>query len=133
MNSFWSNDSLAYPAEMCETHKVCPWPNPLYTSAIAFSGCATAGILVHPHILLLEGLRLLLQLLLLLQGLLIVLISRTLATADTPLLFFYGRHLGRTISVILPVISPLVLVIGVIELPRSTGVVVVPLSLPLSL
>jgi hypothetical protein len=57
---------------------------------------ASAGtnILVHPHILLLKGLRLLLRLLLLLLRLLIVLISRTLATAGAPLLFFYGRHLG---------------------------------------
>jgi hypothetical protein len=53
-----------------------------------------AGILVHPDILFLEGLRLLLRLLLLLLRLLIVLISRTLATAGAPLLFFYGHHLG---------------------------------------
>jgi hypothetical protein len=32
--------------------------------------------------------------LLLLLRLLIILISRTLATAGAPLLFFYGRHLG---------------------------------------
>jgi hypothetical protein len=38
MNSFWSNDSPAYLAEMCGTHMAYPWPNPLYTSAIAFSG-----------------------------------------------------------------------------------------------
>jgi hypothetical protein len=87
---------------------------------------AGAGILVHPYILLLEGLRLLLRLL-------IILISRTLATAGAPLLFFYGRHLGRTVPVILPVISSLVPVIGVIELPESTGIVVVSLSLPLIL
>jgi hypothetical protein len=55
---------------------------------------AAAGILVHPDILLLEGLRLLLRLLLLLLRLLVVLISRTLATADAPLLFFYGHHMG---------------------------------------
>jgi hypothetical protein len=71
--------------------------------------------------------------LLLLLRLLIVLISRTLATAGAPLLFFYGCHLGRTVSVVLPIISPLIPVIGAIELPGSTGVVVVPLSLPLSL
>jgi hypothetical protein len=43
-----------------------------------------AGILVDPDILLLEGLRLLLLL-----RLLISLISRTLATAGAPFLFFY--------------------------------------------
>jgi hypothetical protein len=52
------------------------------------------GILVHPDVLLLEGLRLLLRLLLLLLRLLIILISRPLATAGAPLFFFYGRHLG---------------------------------------
>jgi hypothetical protein len=41
---------------------------------------AAAGILVHPHILLLEGLRLLLLLL----RLLVVLVSWTLATAGAP-------------------------------------------------
>jgi hypothetical protein len=95
--------------------------------------CAAAGILVHPYILFLEGLRLLLRLLLLLLRLLIVLISRTLATVGAPLLFFYDRHLGRTVSVVLPVISSLVPVIRAIELPGSTGIVVVPLSLPLAL
>jgi hypothetical protein len=101
---------------------------------LLFLAGAAAGILVHPHILILEGLRLLLRLLLLLLlRLLIILISRTLATAGAPLLFFYGRHLGRTVSVILPVISPLVPVIGAIELPGSTSIVVVSLSLPLSL
>jgi hypothetical protein len=94
---------------------------------------AAADILVHPNILFLEGLRLLLRLLLLLLRLLIILISRTLATAGAPLLFFYGRHLGQTVSVILPVISSLVPVIGAIELPGSTGIVVVSLSLPLAL
>jgi hypothetical protein len=101
---------------------------------LLFLAGAAAGILVHPHILLLEWLRLLLRLLLLLLRLLVVLISRTLATAGAPLLFFYGRHLGRTISIVSPVISPLVLVIRAIELPGSAGIVaVVPLSLPLSL
>jgi hypothetical protein len=100
---------------------------------LLFLAGTTAGILVHPDILLLEGLRLLLWLLLLLLRLLIVLISQTLATAGAPLLFFYGRHLGRTVSVVLPVISSLVPVIGAIELPGSTGIVVVPLSLPLAL
>jgi hypothetical protein len=90
---------------------------------------AGAGILVHPDVLFLEGLRLLLRLLLLL----VVLISRALATAGAPLLLFYDRHLGRTIPVVLPIISPLLPVIGVIELPGSTGIVVVPLSLPLAL
>jgi hypothetical protein len=71
--------------------------------------------------------------LLLLLRLLIALISWTLATVGAPLLFFHGHHLGRTVSVVLPVISPLVLVIEAIELPGSTGIVVVPLSLPLSL
>jgi hypothetical protein len=94
---------------------------------------AGTGILVHPYIFLLEGLRLLLRLLLLLLRLLIILISQTLATAGAPLLFFYGRHLGRTVSVVLPVISPLVLVIRAIKLPGSTSIVVVPLSLPLAL
>jgi hypothetical protein len=49
---------------------------------------AAAGILVDPHILFLEGLRLLLLL-----RLLIALISRTLATAGAPLFFLYGRQL----------------------------------------
>jgi hypothetical protein len=97
------------------------------------AGTAT-GILFHPHIPLLEWLRLLLWLLLLLLRLLIVLISRTLATADAPLLFFYGRHLGRTVPIVSPVLSPLVPVIRAIELPGSTGIIaVVPLTLPLSL
>jgi hypothetical protein len=87
---------------------------------------AGAGILVHPDIIFLEGLRLLLLLL----KLLIVLISRTLATTGAPLLFFYGRHLGGTVPVILPVISSLIPVIGAIELPGSTDIVVVSLSLP---
>jgi hypothetical protein len=130
MNSSLSNDSPTYLAEMCETRMACPWPNQMYTSAIAFFlAGTTTGILVHPEILLLEGLRLLLLLL----RLLIVLISRTLATAGAPLLFFYGHHLGRTVSVVLPVISSLIPVIGAIELPGSTGIVVVPLSLPLAL
>jgi hypothetical protein len=94
---------------------------------------AGIGIFVNPDILFLEGLRLLLRLLLLLLRLLIALISRTLATAGAPLFFFYGRHLGRTIPVIRPVISSLVPVIRAIELPGSTGVVVVPLALPLTL
>jgi hypothetical protein len=51
---------------------------------LLFLAGATTGILVHPHILLLERLRLLLWLLLLLLRLLIVLISRTLATAGAP-------------------------------------------------
>jgi hypothetical protein len=86
---------------------------------------AAAGILVDLDILLLEGLRLLLLLLL---RLLIALISRTLATAGAPLLFLHGRHLCRSIPIIRPVISPFVLVIRAIELPRSPGVVVVPLG-----
>jgi hypothetical protein len=90
---------------------------------------ASTSILVHLDILFMEGLRLLLRLLLLL----VVLISRTLATAGAPLLFFYGRHLGRTVPIVLPIITSLVPVIGVIELPGSTGMVVVPLSLPLAL
>jgi hypothetical protein len=100
---------------------------------LLFLASAGASILIHPYILLLEGLRLLLRLLLLLLRLLIILISRVLATAGAPLLFFYGCNLGQTVSVILPVISSLVLVIGAIELPGSTSIVVVPLSLPLSL
>jgi hypothetical protein len=93
---------------------------------------AAAGILVDPHILLLEWLRLLLRLLLL--WLLIVLISQTLANAGAPLLFFYGCHLGQTVPIVSPVISSLVPIIGAIELPGSTGIVaIVPLTLPLSL
>jgi hypothetical protein len=94
-----------------------------------FLAGTAAGILVHPNVLLLEGLRLLLLLL----RLLVVLISRTLATAGAPLFFFYGRHLGRTVSIVLPVIPPLVLVIRAIELPGSIGIAIVPLILPLSL
>jgi hypothetical protein len=77
----------------------------------------TAGILVDPDILFLEGLCLLLQLLLLLLRLLIALISRTLATAGAPLLFLYGRYLCRAILIIQPFISPLISVIRAIELP----------------
>jgi hypothetical protein len=51
---------------------------------LLFLAGAAACILVHLDILLLKGLRLLLLLL----RLLIVLISRTLATAGAPLLFF---------------------------------------------
>jgi hypothetical protein len=94
---------------------------------------ATAGILVDPDILFLGGLRLLLWLLLLLLRLLIALISRTLATDGAPLLFLHGCYLCRSIPIIWPVISPLVPVIRVVELPRSPGVIVVPLGLPLSL
>jgi hypothetical protein len=51
-----------------------------------------------------------------------------------PLALLYSHHLGRTVPIFLSVISPLVPVIGVIELPGSIGIVaVVPLSLPLSL
>jgi hypothetical protein len=89
---------------------------------------AAAGILVDPDILLLERLRLLLLL-----RLLIALISWALATAGTPLLLFDGRYLCRSVPIIRPVISPLVPVIRAIELPRSPGVVIVPLGLPLSL
>jgi hypothetical protein len=97
---------------------------------LLFLAGASADILVHPDIFLLEGLRLLLLLL----RLLIVLISRSLATASGPLLFFYGRHLGRTIPIVSPIISPFVPVVGAIELPGSTGIVaVVSLTLPLSL
>jgi hypothetical protein len=94
---------------------------------------AAAGILVDPDILFLEGLRLLLRLLLLLLRLLIALISRTLATAGAPLLFLHGCYLCRPIPIIRPFISPLIPVIRAIELPRSPGVVIVPLGLPLSL
>jgi hypothetical protein len=95
---------------------------------------AAAGILVDPDILFLEGLCLLLRLLLLLLlRLLIALVSRTLATAGAPLLFLHGCYLCRSIPVIWPVISPLIPVIGAIELPRSPGIVVAPLGLPLSL
>jgi hypothetical protein len=97
--------------------------------SLFFLAGTTTGILVHPHILLLEALRLLLLLL----RLLVVLISWMLATAGAPLLLFYGRHLGQTISIVLPVISPLVPVIRAIELPGSTGIAIVPLILPLSL
>jgi hypothetical protein len=94
---------------------------------------AAAGILVDPNILLLEWLRLLLRLLLLLLRLLIALISRTLAAAGAPLLFLHGCYLCQAIPIIRPFISPLIPVIGAIELPRSSGVVIVPLGLPLSL
>jgi hypothetical protein len=94
---------------------------------------AAADILVNSDILFLEGLRLLMWLLLLLLRLLIALISRTLATAGAPLLFLDGHYLCRSIPIIRPVISPLISVIRVIELPRSPDVVVVPLGLPLSL
>jgi hypothetical protein len=94
----------------------------------------TAGILVDPDILFLEGLRLLLRLLLLLLlRLLIALVSRPLATASAPLLFLHSCYLCRSIPVIRPFISPLVPVIRAIELPRSPGVVVVPLGLSLTL
>jgi hypothetical protein len=91
------------------------------------------GILIDPDILLLEGLRLLLRLLLLLLRLLIALISQTLATAGTSLFFFHGRYLCHSIPIIRPIISPFIPVIGAVELPRSPGIVVVPLGLPLSL
>jgi hypothetical protein len=91
----------------------------------------SAGILVDPDILLPEGLRLLLRLLLL--RLLIVLIPRTLATAGAPLFFFHSRYLRRSIPVIRPFISSLVPVIRAIVLPWSPGAVGVPLGLPLSL
>jgi hypothetical protein len=95
---------------------------------------AAAGILIDPDILFLEGLLLLPRLLLLLLlRLLITLVSWTLATAGAPLLFFHGRYLCRSIPIIWPIISPFVPVIRAIELPRSPGVVVVPLGLPLSL
>jgi hypothetical protein len=95
-----------------------------------------AGILVDPDILLLERLHLLLRLLLLLLlllRLLIAFISRTLATAGAPLLFFHCGYLCRSISVIRPFIPPLVPVISAIELPWSPGIAGVPLGLPLSL
>jgi hypothetical protein len=73
-------------------------------------------------------------LLLLLLRLLIALISWTLATASAPLFFLHGRYLCRSIPIIRPIISPFILVIRAIGLPRSPGVVVVvPLGLPLSL
>jgi hypothetical protein len=100
---------------------------------LLFLAGAIAGILVDPDILLLEGLRLLLRLLLLLLRLLIALISRTLATAGASLFFLHGRYLCRSIPIIRPIISPFILVIGAVELPRSPGVVVVPVGLPLSL
>jgi hypothetical protein len=87
-----------------------------------------AGILVNPDILFLEGLRLLLLL-----RLLIVLISRTLASAGAPLFFFYYGHLCHSIPVIQPFISSLVPVIGAIELPWPPGIAGIPLGLPLSL
>jgi hypothetical protein len=92
-----------------------------------------AGILVDPDILFLEGLRLLLRLLLLLLRLLIALVSRPLATAGAPLLFLHSCYLCHSIPIIRPFISPLVPVIRAVELPRSPGVVVVPLGLSLSL
>jgi hypothetical protein len=95
---------------------------------------AAAGILVGLDILFLEGLCLLLWLLLLLLlRLLVALVSQTLATAGAPLLFLHCYYLCRSIPIIWHVISPLVPVIGAVELPRSPGIVVVPLGLPLSL
>jgi hypothetical protein len=91
----------------------------------------STGILVDPDILLLEGLRLLLRLLLL--SLLIALIPRTLATAGALLLFLHSCYLCHSVPKIRPIISPLVPVIRAIELPRSPGVAIVPLGLPLSL
>jgi hypothetical protein len=91
----------------------------------------SAGILVDPDILFLEGLRLLLRLLLL--RLLIALVSRPLATAGALLLFLHGCYLCRSVPIIRPLISPLVLVIRAIELPRSPGIAIIPLGLPLSL
>jgi hypothetical protein len=91
----------------------------------------SAGILVDPDILLLEGLRLLLRLLLL--RLLIAFISRALATTGALLLFLHSCYLCRSIPKIRPLISPLVPVIWAIELPRSPGVAIVPLGPPLSL
>jgi hypothetical protein len=88
---------------------------------------ATAGILVDPDILFLEGLRLLLLLLL------VALISRTLATAGAPLFFLQGRYLCRSIPTIRPIISPFIPVIRAIGLARSPVVIVVPVGLPLSL
>jgi hypothetical protein len=74
-----------------------------------------------------------LRLLLLLLRLLIALISRTLATTGAPLFFLHGRYLCRSIPIIRPIISPFIPIIRVIGLPRSPGVVVVPVGLPLSL
>jgi hypothetical protein len=91
----------------------------------------SAGILVDPDILFLEGLRLLLWLLLL--RLLIALVSRPLATAGALLLFLHGCYLCCSIPIIRPFISPLVPVISAIELPWSPGIAIVPLGLPLSL
>jgi hypothetical protein len=94
----------------------------------------SAGILVDPDILFLEGLQLLLRLLLLLLlRLLIALVSRPLATAGALLLFLHGCYLGHSVPIIRPFISPLVPVISVIELPRSPGIAIVSLGLPLSL
>jgi hypothetical protein len=94
---------------------------------LLLTGAAT-GILVDPNILFLEGLRLLLRLLLL-----IALISQTLATAGAPLFFLHSHYLCRSIPIIRPIISPFIPVIRAIGLPRSPGVVVVPVGLPLSL
>jgi hypothetical protein len=94
----------------------------------------SAGILVDPDILLLEGLRLLLRrLLLLLLRLLVALISWTLATTGAPLFFLHSRNLRHAIPIIWPLISSFIPVIRAIELPRSPGVAIVPLGLPLLL
>jgi hypothetical protein len=71
----------------------------------------------------------LLRWLLLLLRLLIALISRTLATAGACLLLLYGRHLGQTVPIIWPIISPLVPVIRAIEPPRCAGTTVIALTL----
>jgi hypothetical protein len=85
---------------------------------------ARAGILVDLDIFLLPRLRLLLRWLLLLR-LLIALISRMLATAGACLLLLYGRHLGRTVPIIRPIISSLVPVIRAMKLPRCPGTTIV--------
>jgi hypothetical protein len=78
---------------------------------------ARADILVDPDIFLLPRLHLLMRQLLLLLRLLIALISRTLATAGACLLLLYNRHLGQIVTIIRPIISPLVPVIRAVELP----------------
>jgi hypothetical protein len=76
----------------------------------------SAGILIDPDILFLEGPSLLLRLLLLLLlRRLIALISRTLATAGAPLLFLHGCYLCCAIPIIRPLILPLIPVIRAIK------------------
>jgi hypothetical protein len=47
MNSFWSNDSSAYPAGKYGSNTACPWLDPRYISASAFFWPAPTFLLTH--------------------------------------------------------------------------------------